>query len=237
MLNKKVFLALFVSFSLIPVAASAFHHDDGKLQDTVTLRLDAQNIDTLRLDVGAGATVVSGDSQLDEIIVEAKIYQKRAADNYDLSLERSGSSRALLIADTDSGGLFWSNETWIDLTVMVPDTLDIDLNDGSGPIEVQDILGDLRIDDGSGEININNVGGDIDIDDGSGPIYAADLGGDIRIDDGSGSIKVRNAAGTVTVDDGSGSIDVDGAANFVLIDDGTGGVDVDNVSGDIDMGP
>ncbi len=209
-----------------------------KLQDTQTLRLSLDDLSQFRIDVGAGKLHVIGDSQLDEIIVEAEIYQNRANDNYELSLEKKSSSRAVLIADanTGSGWSNWNNDSWIDLTIRVPASLNLDIDDGSGEIKVMDINGKLEIDDGSGKIEIQQIAGDVFIDDGSGSIYARDLGGDIEIDDGSGGIKVRNVAGVVTVADGSGSIDVDGAASFVLADDGSGGVDIDNVSGEIDMG-
>ncbi len=219
------------------ISSSAFGWGS-KLQDTQTLRLSVDDISQLRLDVGAGKLHVTGDPQLDEIVVEAEIYQRKANDDYKLTLEKKSSSRALLIADanTGSGWGSWNNDSWIDLTVHVPASLNLDIDDGSGEIKVRDIDGTLDIDDGSGEIDIRQIVGDVFIDDGSGSIYARDLGGDVEIDDGSGSIKVFNAGGDVVVSDGSGSIDVDGAANFVLDDDGSGGVDVENVSGTIDMG-
>lgn len=242
MLNKNKLMAsgLIASIALAGIVSSAvmaYDRDEDKLQDTQTLRLSLDQLSELDIDVDAGSLVVIGDSSLDEIIVEAKIYQDKADDNYELSLERTSSSRAKLFANVDNSGWLWRNETWIDLNVRVPARLDIEIDDGSGPIEVENIEGSLDIDDGSGGIQLRSIVGNVYIDDGSGPIEAIDLGGDIEIDDGSGPVRIRNAGGTVTISDGSGSIDVDGAANFVLKDDGTGSVDIDNVAGDIDMGP
>jgi len=209
-----------------------------KLQDTQTLSLDVDGIKQIRMDVGAGSLHVIGDSQLQTITVEAKIYQKKPNDDYQLELERKSSSKALLLVDVNnSSGLFnWGSDNRIDLTVHLPAGLNIDIDDGSGEISVIDINGDLTIDDGSGKINIDGIAGNVYIDDGSGSITANNLGGDINIEDGSGSIDVNNVAGAVVVDDGSGSIDINGAASFVLADDGSGSVDIDNVSGEVDLG-
>lgn len=237
MLNKKRFLALGAISCIISTVAVAYDRDEDKLRDTQTLRLSLEQLSEFNIDVGAGSLIVIGDDSLDEIVVEAKIYQDKADNNYELSLDRTSSSRARLIADVDgNNGWLWSNQTWIDLDIRVPASLSLDIDDGSGPMEVEGIDGTVDIDDGSGQIQIRSVVGNVYIDDGSGSITASDLGGDIEIDDGSGSVRVHNAGGTVTVSDGSGSIDVDGAANFVLKDDGSGSVDIDNVSGDIDMG-
>ncbi len=234
MQNITRFFTLLVILCMLPILS---HAGDGKLRDSQTLRLAVEDIELLDIDAGAGPMLITGDDQLDEIIVEAKIYQDKAdEDGYELSLERMSGSRARLVAKNKRNGWWGWNETWIDLTIRVPARLNIDIDDGSGPIEVIDILGELDIDDGSGEIRIENISGDVLIDDGSGPIRARELGGDIRIDDGSGEIDIKNVAGTVTIDDGSGDIDVDGAANFILDSDGSGGVDVDNVAGEIDMG-
>lgn len=219
-----------LAFTLVATAGN------GKLQDSETLRLALDNINQLDIDVSAGFLHVIGDASLSEIIVEADIYQDRAHDNYKLTLDKTSSTRAKLIADTSNKSLFFNNnDTRINLTVRVPMQLNLDVDDGSGEISITNIDGDVDIDDGSGEISIANITGDVYIDDGSGPIYAHDLGGDIEVDDGSGEIEVRNAAGTVTISDGSGNIDVDGATNFVLDSDGSGNVDFDNISGTIEL--
>lgn len=224
---NNLFKLIIIATTAISVSAFA----GGKLQDTQTLRVSADSMDMLDIDVGAGKLNVIGDDSLDEVIVVAEIYQDRADDNYRISLESERGSRIELYTDVDNGGLFgWTNDTSIDLTVRVPTSMNIQIDDGSGQIEVTDIDGELSIDDGSGSISIENISGDVEIDDGSGSIVAVNLGGDLKVDDGSGSINAEDIAGTVTVWDGSGSINVDGAGDFVLKNDGSGGLDINNVA-------
>ena len=211
------------------IAANAYA--DPKLQDTQTLRLSAADLDLLKVDVSAGKLDITGEQNLNEIIVIAEIYQDKPLDNFELSLENTRSNDAKLITKIKQSGLLnsWNNDTRIDLTVRMPANLDLRIDDGSGSIQVNDTNGELDIDDGSGSILVDNVLGDVSIEDGSGSITISNLGGHLEINDGSGSIDINNVIGTVTVWDGSGSIDVQGAGDFVLKDDGSGSVNIENI--------
>lgn len=220
----------------------------GTYQETRNLSLPAENISHLKIDCGAGFLKVQGDPDLTEIQVTAEIELRnvdrdkapKILDKYlDLSLRKHGSS-AILISDFDHSGSFFSalfgdhSQITIDLTVKVPQKLGIDVDDGSGFIEISQTNGDLEIDDGSGDLTIRNAVGDIEIDDGSGGILIKDITGKVEIDDGSGEINISGIKGDVRVDDGSGSIiidDVDG--NVIIEDDGSGGVHIANVTGKI----
>ena len=215
------------------------------LQETRELELTVSPETTFIVDAGSGSLSVQGEAGLEMIMVEAEIWQVTANEDYTLTLEADGDERARLVADTDSG--FGRNNDHIDLSIRVPDSLSVRVNDGSGSIRVRDLAGsvdiedgsgsiditqiggDVTLDDGSGSIAIDNVDGNIRIDDGSGSITIAGTGGDVRIDDDSGSITVRNTGGKVAVGDGSGSITVDGAADFELLEDGSGSVNLDNI--------
>ncbi|MEJ2049266.1 MAG: hypothetical protein P8Y60_05370 [Calditrichota bacterium] len=220
----------------------------GTYQETKNLSLPAENISHLKIDCGAGFLKVQGDPNLTEIQVTAEIELRnvdrdkapKILDKYlDLSLKKHG-SRAILISDFDHSGSFFSAlfgdhpQITIDLTVKVPQKLGINIDDGSGFIEVSQTNGDLEIDDGSGDLTIRNAVGDIEIDDGSGGILIKDITGKVEIDDGSGEINISGIKGDVRVDDGSGSIiidDVDG--NVIIEDDGSGGVHIANVTGKV----
>lgn len=86
----------------------------------------------------------------------------------------------------------------------MPSGLALDIEDGSGEIEISGV-GATRIDDGSGSIDVRDVDGDLT--DGSGEIEVRD----VRIrEDGSGSIRAVEVSGDFIVDrDGSGGISVD----------------------------
>jgi DUF4097 and DUF4098 domain-containing protein YvlB len=207
------------------------------------LSLSADGIEKLEIDCGAGYLYLSGDSSLESIEVEAEIIvkgkserdaEKYIEENVKLELKKRG-SRAVLISNFDDSR-FWDNfrTRVINLKVRIPKNMDLYIDDGSGEMKVEQIIGRVEIDDGSGEIRISGIQGDVSIDDGSGTIEVTDVFGNLYIDDGSGTIEVRDVDQNVRVDDGSGSIYIDGVGGDVIIeDDGSGSLKIKNVKGKV----
>ena len=251
MRSKFLFIALFfLCISFI------FPHEEVK-----NLKISSEGIELLEIECGAGFLEVVGHDALGNIEVKAEIIldgqsPEKAKDfirkRVELTLEKRG-NRAVLISKIDSSGSIfsWGNKV-INLTVNLPKNMDLDVDDGSGSIiienirgnidmedgsgtlEIKDVTGDMNIEDGSGIIDIENIDGNIDIDDNSGEIRAEKISGEISIDDGSGSINIKDVEGPVTVSDGSGSINIDGVEKDVIIkDDGSGGVKIRNVKGKV----
>lgn len=203
------------------------------------LSLDARGIDTLRIEAGSGRLAIDGVAGAREISVVATI---EVDDDEDDARKFIESDLVLTLEqDSDTARLksyfdrqFWdySRNAAVHLEVRVPDGMHLDVDDGSGPIMIENVRGDIRVEDGSGSIEMKEVGGNVEVDDGSGGISIEGVNGNLVIDDGSGSITVRRVAGSVTVDDGSGSIDVsDVAADLTIVDDGSGGLRYSNIAG------
>ena len=174
-----------------------------------------------------GSLTLKGDAASDAIQVRAEIYQVSANDNYTLRLTLQDDNRARLVAD--AGSSLGGGSDRIDLSITVPETLEVTITDGSGSLRVDTLAGDLKIEDGSGSIRISGIQGSVVVEDGSGSITVSEVSRNVSIEDGSGSISVMNTGGKVTVSDGSGSINVDGADAFELVDDGSGSVSTRNV--------
>ena len=208
------------------------------------LKLDTSGIDRLNVDNGSGSINITGVSGSGEIIVTATITvpginddkaRKKIENDLLLTLEQDRDT-AVLNAYFKQGGFFsFGGSPSVQLDVLMPEGMNLKVDDGSGSIDVDNVRGDIVLDDGSGSITMVNVGGKVEIDDGSGSISVSGVGGDISINDGSGSIKVRGVAGSVIVDDGSGSIDVsDVEEDVIIVDDGSGGQKFSNISGRIE---
>jgi len=207
------------------------------------LRLSAEGIEKLEIDCGAGFLHLSGNDSLNTIEVEAEIIVKGKSEKdmeeyvkkkVELDLKKQG-NKAILISKFDDGFSFDNFRTRvINLTVKIPKNMDLYIDDGSGEVKIEQIIGRVEIDDGSGEIHIRDIQGDVSIEDGSGSIEVTDVFGNLFIDDGSGTIDVRNVEQNVKVDDGSGSITIDGVGGDVIIeDDGSGSLKVHNVKGKV----
>jgi hypothetical protein len=238
-------MKIYVLAAIVVLFSTGF---SGTYHETKNLSLPAEAISELRIDCGAGFLKVQGDPDLKEIQVNAEIELRnvdrddanKILDKYlELTLRKHG-RRAILRSDFEHSGSFFSGlfgdrpQITIDLTVKIPQQMDLNIDDGSGFMEINNTRGNLEIDDGSGELTVKNVTGNVEIDDGSGEITIRDIDGDVQVDDGSGEINIRKVVGTVRVDDGSGSIIIDDVEGDVIIeDDGSGGVHIANVSGKV----
>jgi hypothetical protein len=233
-MRSRIFLAV-ISTSLMSVAWADY-------EETRELSLEIRGIDSLSIAAGAGSLDVTGVSGSDQILVTATI-QVPGRDDDD-ARERIESDMVLsLEKDSDTAELkAWFDDGWgfgdsphIQLKVSMPEGMHLEIDDGSGSIEIENVRGDIVLDDGSGSLTMKDVGGELRIDDGSGSVSISGAGGDVFINDGSGSIKVRGVAGSVTVDDGSGSIDVrDVEEDLIIVDDGSGGLDFSNIGGKVE---
>jgi len=224
-----MFLASFAS-----MAGNDYHEDR-------ELGIDAGGLEAMRIEAGAGTLDVQGIDGLTNIEVSATIVVPDTTDDkakehiekaMELSLTRDG-NEATLVSDFDNG--FWGNGMGasIDLEVRCPAGVELNIDDGSGSLEVRGVVGGISIDDGSGSIDVSKVGS-VFIDDGSGSIDVESASGDVSIIDGSGSIDVRAVEGSVTIDDGSGRIRVSDVENdLIIVDDGSGSVSISNVRGNV----
>jgi hypothetical protein len=200
------------------------------------LTIPASGLDRLNIDVGSGELRVEGRQDLGDVVVvgEACASVEAWLDELSLSTSDDGSGVVSLVAHypenrRSNGG---ENTAKIDLTVLVPLDLAVDIEDSSGEIEVSG-TGDLWIDDSSGSIEVYGINGNVRIDDSSGGVQVTDVSGDVEIGDGSGGLDIRDVRGSVLVRDGSGGIEITEVDQDVFIEsDGSGGIDVSRIGGD-----
>jgi hypothetical protein len=230
MRSKILFVALIV---LCVTAAFSFE----KVKD---LSLSADGIEKLKIDCGSGFLKVTGNNSLRIIEVKAEIIVKGKNDedaeeyirkNVVLTLEKKGSNAVLVSQFKNS---IFTGSRVIDLTVEVPKNINIDVDDGSGFMTIENIDGTIYVDDGSGDLTVEQIQGDVRIDDGSGTVDVNNVRGNVFVDDSSGTIDVQDVTGNVVVDDGSGSIRIEGVGGDVHIkDDGSGSLSIRDVKGKV----
>jgi hypothetical protein len=215
-------------------------------QSQESLILAAADLKTLRIDCGAGYLKVQGVDGLEQIEVSAVLDVRGIADNelaafkkeyVTLKLEKVA-GQAELTANIESGfslaTLFGDcHDARIDLDVRVPRQLALDIDDGSGDIDIRDCDGNLKLEDGSGDMHLTNSKGQVEINDGSGDMILAKISGMLQIEDGSGDIELNDAGSDVAIDDGSGEIRLNRILGSVTVDDGSGDIVIDGVEKDV----
>ncbi len=206
---KKLVLASAISL----VAYSAYAGNNMKFDRSLEMSTD--RISAVEFDVGAGSLEIVGTSG-NEIIINATIesddfrdmddFVETFEDKMVFKIDRESEYAVVYAKNKDQNGMNWgkSKNIMIHLEVELPRGMDLVIDDGSGPMTVENIDGTVKIDDGSGPMTLRNIGNDVSIDDGSGPIMISDIQGDLMIDDGSGPVEVEGVTGNVDIEDGSG---------------------------------
>lgn len=204
------------------------------VKQTQQLSLPSNNLEYLTILSGAGSLDIQGSNTATNISVDAIIYTADIDDEYELTLEKSGTQAKLVAQNKSNNGIsFYSGQSpSINLVVTVPSTLNLDINDGSGDIVINEMQSNIDVKDGSGSLSINGAK-NLNIDDGSGSIYVKNVVGDLALNDGSGSIDIDNVSGNVAIEDGSGGITIKHIKGAVTVDDNSGDMLIEHIGSSV----
>lgn len=187
----------------------------------------------VRIVAGAGSLDIVGKAGMSAVEAHgtACAAKESQLDGIRLIAERRGDT--LWIESVFEEGLSFGNRG-LSFTVELPDSLPLDVKDGSGALKISNVAA-LRLVDGSGQATISGVHGDLTVNDGSGDLDISDIHGSARIVDGSGSLTVRNVHGPVDIEDGSGNLDIKEIHGDLTVRDGSGGISIRQVVGDVQL--
>ena len=210
-----------IAFSILVMGAAGADAAECRYEARRDVAVDAAGATAVFVHGEAGGLRVEGAPGLREVRVEGRACasSQELLERTRVRADKSGGQLRVVAEVPDSQGWGWRDGgASLDLVVRVPENLRVEIEDGSGSLQVSRV-GALSIEDGSGEIEVE------------------DVHGDLRIRDGSGSIRARNIAGSVTIEeDGSGGIDVEDVSGDLRVSkDGSGGVHHSNVRGQVNV--
>ena len=217
---------------LLPLAAMA-----QPIEQSKHLEIPIRDVKTLQIICAAGSLEIYGVDRTDRINVTATvkisgITRKETAGFMErhvrLSLNKQSQKAILESVFKDESRM--KADAKIDLIVRIPKQLAVQIDDGSGPILVSDLDGDLTITDGSGSISVRDIQGNIKVEDGSGKLHINDISGNLDVKDGSGSILVDQVKGNARLVDSSGKMTIMDIEGNLTIRDGSGGIEIMNVT-------
>jgi hypothetical protein len=236
-LRSAIALAIVVTAAFIPVRVHAI----GDVTSPRNADIDARGAKTIQVIAGAGDLRIEGRTGISQVQVRgtARASSRGRLDDIKLVAERRGDVVYIKADIPENNGFFsrdWNDNMALDLVIEVPQSVALDVEDGSGDSKFTNV-GPLKLVDGSGGIEIRGAKGNVSVEDGSGEMVIENVEGSVRVTDGSGGITASNIGGDFIVEeDGSGSIDVSHiAGNFTVEEKGSGSISSSDVKGKIDI--
>lgn len=222
----------------------AAHADNCEFHAERSLDIDANGIEALRLDTGAGDLVVEGVDGLARIEVRGRACasEQAALDGIRLVESRDGAVAGAATEIPDEGhdwSLFGSDYAYMDVRVRMPAALKLELRDSSGDIDIARIAGDVEITDSSGDMELRDLGAGVAISDSSGDIDVRGVKGGVTVrSDSSGDIDIVDVEGDATVEeDSSGDIALGRIAGSAHVGgDSSGDIEFDDIGRDASVG-
>jgi DUF4097 and DUF4098 domain-containing protein YvlB len=187
-----------------------------ELEENKTLKVDAENPVSLRVNSGAGDVTVTGaEVETVQVRVVKTAYdttQARAdqeVKSIKYTIEQTGNTVTLKYELPAS--MNFNNQTnTVDFFVTVPNATTVNIDGNFGDVRVSDVIGNTDIVNDFGVITLENVEGALSVATNSGEVSATSIqAGDEDIDLNSdfGAISLRNASGNhITLDSNSGRI-------------------------------
>lgn len=224
--------ALLACAALVPAHAEDCDHTARR-----TATQAGPDIQRVVVEARAGDLVVRGGSSRG-VSVDGKACASTAALLEDIKLEirRDGDTVYVRTVMPDISDLVFgfARYAYLDLTVAVPKTATLKIEDSSGDMHVSDVQA-ANINDSSGDQIVERIAGDLEVADSSGEIKIVDVGGGLRLKDSSGDIDVDKVQGDVTVTvDSSGDLDIRRVSGAVhVLSDSSGDIEIADVKRDV----
>jgi DUF4097 and DUF4098 domain-containing protein YvlB len=224
--------ALLACTLAIPAYANDCNHSTHRTANSA-----GPDIKRVVVEAGAGDLVVRGGEGRD-VKVDGKACASSAEllDEIKLEIRRDGDTvyvRTVLpeMSDVVFG---FARYAYVDVTVNVPKTATLKIDDSSGDMRVSEVQG-AAITDSSGDQTLEHIAGDLDVADSSGEINIADVRGGLRLRDSSGDVDVNSVQGDVLVTvDSSGDLDIRHVTGGVhIVNDSSGDIEIQDVKRDV----
>jgi hypothetical protein len=236
-MNKTVTAVAVGSALLACTLAVPAHANDCKHSAHRTANSAGPDIKRVVLEAGAGdLTVLGGDSSDVKVDGKACASSDELLADTRLEIRREGDTVYVRTVLPETSGIVFgfARYAYMDVSVDVPKTASVELDDSSGDMHVSNVRG-ASITDSSGDQTLEHVAGDLDVADSSGEIRISDVSGGLRLRDSSGDVDVNGVQGDVVVTvDSSGDLDIGRVTGGVhIISDSSGDIEISDVKRDV----
>jgi hypothetical protein len=177
--------------------------------DTITLVQPIAANQTFSVDNPSGRTTVHAGTGPDVHVVATRHYSVDGhAPDVRLVPDRSGVN--LSSANSSGPFPFSGSNNWVEYTIEVPATVQVNAKSSSGQIDVDGVTGAVQAQSRSGALNLLNLGGTVQADSSSGSIELNNVAGDVKASTNSGQIHATAVRHMRAATSSSGSISLEG---------------------------
>ena len=159
------------------------------------------------------------------LVEEAKITIER--DGEKIIVKRKGSK------SRDGWDMITKGYVSIDITVMLPEDVWLDIKTGSGDVDIDDRTAPVDISTGSGDVVAARMGDGFGMSAGSGDLHIDSVTGPFKFSAGSGDVTAGSVKGRVEISLGSGDVDIDEITGNIKVSTGSGDIGVGTLDGDL----
>ncbi len=188
-------------------------------QKTINKTFDG--VESIRINMASGNGIIKKSNSNQVKITLEYTYDD---DDFEPSFDQNGTTLRIK-EEFSGGGRNWNIRGKSEWTLEIPDGLRVDMNTGSGDLEITGLNIELDANSGSGNVEAENITGDTRLSTGSGNIYARNVDGELRANTGSGTIRVSDVKGDTDLNTGSGNIRANGMEGALQLSTGSGNVD------------
>ncbi|NTS76823.1 DUF4097 family beta strand repeat protein [Catenovulum sp. SM1970] len=230
----KTAISAFVATSVLTLSGCVvvIGHDKDMQTQTHEKTYQAADVQQVNINAGAGSLAITG-ADTNQIKLSAVLYsgsgQVEVVDN--LTVKQNGDTVEINSKVWQPFQNSWQEAERIDLKLVVPNSVSLDISDDSGDIVIRNMKNSITVVDGSGSIELDEIQGNVNIEDGSGDIELLNVSGRLNIEDGSGSIELVAIDGQINIEDASGDVDVKNASSNIKINDLSGDIKLSDVAG------
>ena len=191
------------------------------------------NAHTVQISSHAGDVRITGETGLKTVTARGRACAPDAAllPRFELS-GRDKDGKIQIETDIPDWQHGPESPTYMLLDVRVPDNLAVQVEVGSGGLDVRGV-NSLEIEDEFGDLLVDGTDGDVTIESRAGEVFLLNIGGNLLLDKGSGETTIRNVKGSVEIPrNASGEIIIEEVGSDVIIRaDGNGDITVTRVAG------
>ena len=197
--------------------------------------MGAEAAQRLLVNARSGDLTIRGQEGLTEVRVGARACasNRNLLEQMDLKVSQSGDAVQVNVIYPDR---LVNESAWMDLTIDAPAALVARVDGGSGNTHIVDLAG-LDLDKGSGDVEILRINGDLKLVTGSGNFRLEEVTGKTTLDSGSGDLVMRKLQGAVRVaDKGSGRFEASELGGSLTIRNlNSGDLVLQSVAGDVQI--